>query len=205
MNWQKSEIFGTPRQGIWGDGKEHHELVNEEMKMKNKLGMFATLLSVALLTIYPNDLRAQDNEKPWQCKGNCRTWIVIASTTAHMAVGDKFQIRKYGATAKFSAQSQLRGRWKKPALTPLEFDLTRSGPAASFSEETRFCGFIDVDSAMHADEDHGVAHIFKIKLIDKNMLKITWGTPLSDPTKTLVQKCEALDESHGGIVHAEPN
>ena len=173
--------------------------------MKIKLGMVATLLPVALLTIYPNNLNAQDNEKPWHCKGNCRTWIVIDSNNTHMAVGDKFQIRKFGAVAKFSAQWQLRERWKKPAMKSLEFDLTRIGPPASFTEDTRFCGFIDVDPILHEGMGHGPSHIFKIKMVDKNMLQITWGTPLSDPSKTLIQKCEALDESHGGRVHAEPN
>ena len=180
--------------------------------MKSKLGMFALLLPVALLTIYPNNLNAgqeDEKEKPWQCKGNCRTWIVIDSDETHMAKGDKFQIHKFGSEVKFVALSQLRGRWKKEALTPLAFGLTRIGPPAKYTEKTRFCGFIDVDENLHKNKDigHGKDHMFKIKLKGENLLQITWKpvTPDSEGKLDRVAECTALDDSHGGIVHAEPN
>jgi len=179
--------------------------------MKNTLGMFAMLLPAALLTIYPNNLNAvqdDDKEKPWQCKGNCRTWVVIDSDETHMAKGDKFQIQKSSSEVKFVALSQLRGRWKKAALTPTGFGLTRIGPPGKYTAKTRFCGFIDVDADLHKNNDiigHGKDHMFKIKLKGENLLQITWSAPPPSSEKTQVEKCEALDDSHGGIVHAEPN
>jgi len=178
--------------------------------MKIKLGMVAMLFPLALLTIYPNDLNAADNEKPWVCKGNCRTWIVIDSNNTHMAVGDKFQINKDGQDIKFSALAQLRGRWKKEVANSFELDLTRIGPPNAYTNESRLCGFIDVDPDLHKGTgiDHGPNHMFKIKLKAKNLLQITWDVEpeLSEPPKTQKDKCNELDEpAHGGRVHAEPN
>ena len=49
--------------------------------------------------------------------------------------------------------------------------------------------------------------MFKIKLKGENLLQITWKpvTPDSEGKLDRVAECTALDDSHGGIVHAEPN
>ena len=186
--------------------------------MKSILGMFATLLSIALLTIYPNDLKAQDEEKPWHCKGKCRTWVVydihpIAGEeeprdhVTHMAVGDKFQIRKDGSEMNFVALSQLRGHWGKEPTSSVVVGLTPIGGTeyrGNPENKSRLCGFPDILPGKH--DPAKIRQMFKIKLMGNDTLQIMWKhiTPNADGSwKTLKDECAALDDSHGGIAHAK--
>ena len=180
--------------------------------MKSKLGIFAMLLPIALLTIYPNDLNAQPgeelkNETPWHCKGKCRTWVVYESAD-HMVTGDKFQIQQLGQNVKFVALSKLKGNWKKDVMNPFEPDLTQIG-GPKFGPNSRLCGFVDIVSDEH-EPDSGIGHMFKINLKNKNTLQITWKPAHSESVKNLDPDkrnamCEAVTQSHGGVAHAEPN
>lgn len=170
--------------------------------MNIKLGMIAALLSVVPLTVFPIDLNAGDDQRPWQCKGKCRTWVVVNSKFDHMMPGDKFQIRRFGSQESLIALSQLRGHWGE---TKSEFGLARVG-SSHYSENSRFCGFVDVN---HGNVKNG--HMFKIKLLESDLLQIDWfdldnpllEQPLTDDQRT--SKCTELDVQHGGRVHAEPN
>lgn len=178
--------------------------------MKNILGMSATLLSVALLTIYPNNLKAGEEQRPWHCKGKCRTWVVykVEDEASHMAKDDKFQIRKFGSKVSFIALSDLKENWAKMDINHLEFDLTQTKPE-KFSDDSRFCGFLEIGTDNHEGQDKG--HMFKIKLLGNDTLQISW-TKISSSSKAMLDvdgerklACEALNDAHGGRIHAEPN
>ena len=173
--------------------------------MNIKLGMIAALLSVVPLTVFPIDLNAGQDQRPWQCQGKCRTWVVIDSENDHMAVGEKFQIRKFGTQESLIALSHLKGNWEE---TNSEFGLTRIGPS-HYNENSRFCGFVDIKGARHGNVAKG--HMYKIKLLDSGLLQIDWfdldKSLLEQPltAENRASKCTEMNVDHGGRVHAEPN
>jgi hypothetical protein len=122
-----------------------------------------------------------------------------------MVVGEKFQIRRFGAQESLIALSRLKGNWGE---TNSEFGLTRIG-SSHYSENSRFCGFVDIKGARHGKVAKG--HMYKIRLLESDLLQIDWfdleksllEQPLTADKRT--SKCTELNVKHGGRVHAEPN
>ena len=122
-----------------------------------------------------------------------------------MVEGDKFQIRRFGSQETLITLSRLKANWE---ADDFEFNLTRIG-TSHYSENSRFCGFVDVKGNRHGNVAKG--HMFKIKLLEADLLQIDWfdlvkslkDQPMTaDERKT---KCTELNVLHGGRVHAEPN
>jgi hypothetical protein len=125
-------------------------------------------------------------------KSSQRTWAVFATdqpANQHIGAGDAFRIIKAGSKRKLIPLKLLRGRWNKPSDFVL--DLVKSS-------EGLLCGEIELTS-----HETDPKHIIIIESDGPEGLQIDFDVFDPDPSKTLMDQCIAIIDTHRGRAHAE--